>query len=1097
MDGPTQELVLSLMEEDARGALGLIKGKGRTEQVTDHELALTEWARELHHCACTIADYRMAKSLARAVSNDGVALAAATEEENRAFGDRMAALQLGGLSQSTPDQLLGQNEAAMAGLTTSLMGGFTTVPEQSRPTDATEVRSSGFPGAESSKVAAARKLDSQAHLKCVACMEAKPSFDIFKAICSHYYCRSCTGRLVHDSLVDESLFPPKCCRLPFSLSTIKTLLGEEIIRKFEEKTVEHSDSNRTYCANPSCSRYLPPGLVAITTRICPSCNTETCSTCKQRAHAGLCVEGQAEILNMAKREGWQRCARCRNIVELKSGCNHITGRHVDAKYGTKTDYSTEQTKSPLGMMTILDLHNKRFRGQHKNSVSSTTVSMTLAGGGVMGNIRAMYATTCSLTSSYDASAAGLRCVWSYPSRNFPKVQDLYGKLPGIEDQPRRSLSVMIIEGTVREGDASLQHLGPSSQQVAHVPRVQEQALETYEKQHCPESVGSASCLISSQKVASKGKEERSGYERQPRHKTKNDHYEYKGKMSHEKGGGRVTKAKRRRSAKRNRKHTMNDNFHASNVARDRLTLQSNMNLGLFQMGRTSSPVKVQGPDLSFSEMKFLSNKAREDSEAACIYRDKEKSGSVYWNSPSQNTRACSSLLNTVDEQAHHQESDAFPHETSVYEHDQRSTMLQAHTDGSTQLQKKGSEGITRTATVYTWPESVHGYSALDVPYQRCTRQLLSINLDVRDNNEAITTVNPTRDYWSLEELKCLSDQRNLPWDSDAHSSTMPTNASSHWRSRKCKRPQSVGEGEPSQTPRMAKEHNSKDNTEVYGGISIPAANHHDPASEPPTLPRSGGETDGVSVHISHGQPAPASPQAFDQADIIEPPTSDFTLYPGTSSFISSSLHIQKPTSVMQSHDSYGLKEAKNSTASALISDNDKPSAQFANMAVPLPGGDCALIAQTLSAAYDVIMHPEQDPLYKFPRHRMVDTPMRDASSGVGGNGNIFQAPEDYHGLPDDLASYWLPGIASETGIFSHGSNDSAEQERCLGLSQPNHAVYPTCFTGHFPDARYSAGETQNVRMAGAESRPTAAMVSGLQEDLLGGLKGFWREQKLY
>ena len=161
--------------------------------------------------------------------------------------------------------------------------------------------------------------------------------------------------------------------------------------------------------------------------------------------------------------------------------------------------------------------------------------------------------------------------WSYPCRNFPKVQDFYGKLPGIENQPRRSTSVICVESIVRESDASLQHLGPSCQQVAHVPRVQEQALETYRKQHCPWSVGSVSCLMSSQKVASKRKEERFRYERQPRHKTKDDHYEYKGKMSHKKGG-RVTKTKRRRSTKRNRKHTVNDNFHASNVARDRLTV---------------------------------------------------------------------------------------------------------------------------------------------------------------------------------------------------------------------------------------------------------------------------------------------------------------------------------------------------------------------------------------------------------------------------------------------------------------------------------------------------------------------------------------------
>ncbi|KAE8357234.1 hypothetical protein BDV27DRAFT_139720, partial [Aspergillus caelatus] len=66
--------------------------------------------------------------------------------------------------------------------------------------------------------------------------------------------------------------------------------------------------------------------------------------------------------------------------------------------------------------------------------------------------------------------------WSYPSRNFPKVQDLYGKLPGIEDQLRRSTSV-------KEGGTNLPHLGLPPQKVAHVPHAQGTALETYKKEH--------------------------------------------------------------------------------------------------------------------------------------------------------------------------------------------------------------------------------------------------------------------------------------------------------------------------------------------------------------------------------------------------------------------------------------------------------------------------------------------------------------------------------------------------------------------------------------------------------------------------------------
>ncbi|EAW09451.1 uncharacterized protein ACLA_036550 [Aspergillus clavatus NRRL 1] len=67
-----------------------------------------------------------------------------------------------------------------------------------------------------------------------------------------------------------------------------------------------------------------------------------------------------------------------------------------------------------------------------------------------------------------------------------------------------------------------------------------------------------------------------GYERQPRYKTKEDRYEYKGS-----NGGNMCKkssVKKIRSSKKARKHTINGNFHAPNVSRDRLTVSDNFEL---------------------------------------------------------------------------------------------------------------------------------------------------------------------------------------------------------------------------------------------------------------------------------------------------------------------------------------------------------------------------------------------------------------------------------------------------------------------------------------------------------------------------------------
>ncbi|KAF5859699.1 hypothetical protein ETB97_002540 [Aspergillus alliaceus] len=367
MDEPTKGLVLRLMQEDVKDTLELYKGKRRISQMTDRELALTEWAQELHHYASDLQDCRMARSVARAVLNDGVAIEAAIAEENRDFGDRMIALQLDGLDQSTPAQLLGQANATMAGLT-GLMGGPSTVSKDLGPAGFPKVPTSElvenkFPTAESSRHAATRKSESQPHFECVACLEVKPFFDILTAPCSHHYCKACTDRLVRDSFVDESLFPPRCCRMPIPLPTLQAFLTKVSIRRFEEKEMEHNDFNRTYCANPLCSRYILPNPVLLAIRTCPSCNMATCTTCKRQAHT---------------------------VLQLK-------------------------------MEEISDPHSKRFRGQYSRFMSSAAVSMMAVGEDVKESICAIYATTCFPHSFYNASIAGLR--YAYAADII--VSDLY------------------------------------------------------------------------------------------------------------------------------------------------------------------------------------------------------------------------------------------------------------------------------------------------------------------------------------------------------------------------------------------------------------------------------------------------------------------------------------------------------------------------------------------------------------------------------------------------------------------------------------------------------------------------------------------------
>ncbi|KAJ5592510.1 hypothetical protein N7537_009414 [Penicillium hordei] len=123
------------------------------------------------------------------------------------------------------------------------------------------------------------------------------------------------------------------------------------------------------------------------------------------------------------------------------------------------------------------------------------------------------------------------------------------------------------------------------------------------------------------------KKSRESYELKPRHKTREDRYEYKGLSSAVETQSQSRKGRTKKP--RGRRHTMNDDFHAVNITGNRLTLRSNTNLGIFSKGRSSSTTNHLGntpptlakpaatinlhnfaaqSDLAFSEMNFLSRR---------------------------------------------------------------------------------------------------------------------------------------------------------------------------------------------------------------------------------------------------------------------------------------------------------------------------------------------------------------------------------------------------------------------------------------------------------------------------------------------------------
>lgn len=139
--------------------------------------------------------------------------------------------------------------------------------------------------------------------------------------------------LVEASTQEESLYPPRCCRKPIPRSSFEQYMSPVLASLFLEKSIEFSTLKRVYCAKPTCSQFLGP----LTKRNPPhsyscsstKCSTQTCSRCRSEVkphvlHTCHTDGGSKQVISMSRKTGWVQCPGCDQMVELMSGCYHIT-----------------------------------------------------------------------------------------------------------------------------------------------------------------------------------------------------------------------------------------------------------------------------------------------------------------------------------------------------------------------------------------------------------------------------------------------------------------------------------------------------------------------------------------------------------------------------------------------------------------------------------------------------------------------------------------------------------------------------------------------------------------------------------------------------
>lgn len=167
--------------------------------------------------------------------------------------------------------------------------------------------------------------------QCTSCGDPISRSPFMKGPCGHDYCAACVSDLVNACTRDESLYPPRCCGQPFSQEAIIPFLSAKLLATYNMKRMELDipAASRLYCPNSTCSTFLGSSESVRSDIRCRKCGTSTCPRCKQTSHVGYdCVENQStnQVRELARAQGWQTCPGCNAIVELNTGCYHITCR---------------------------------------------------------------------------------------------------------------------------------------------------------------------------------------------------------------------------------------------------------------------------------------------------------------------------------------------------------------------------------------------------------------------------------------------------------------------------------------------------------------------------------------------------------------------------------------------------------------------------------------------------------------------------------------------------------------------------------------------------------------------------------------------------
>ncbi|KAJ0476775.1 putative transcription factor C2H2 family [Helianthus annuus] len=153
---------------------------------------------------------------------------------------------------------------------------------------------------------------------CVICLDDK-SIDQFFPVegCTHRYCYSCIKQHVEVKLLHGVL--PKCphegCGNELKIESCEKFLTLKFTEMMRQRLKEDSIpvTEKFYCPYPKCSSLMVPWHENL-----------SCVEYKRRNPTPLVEE--SKLKNLAARNLWRQCIKCKHMIELAAGCYHMTCR---------------------------------------------------------------------------------------------------------------------------------------------------------------------------------------------------------------------------------------------------------------------------------------------------------------------------------------------------------------------------------------------------------------------------------------------------------------------------------------------------------------------------------------------------------------------------------------------------------------------------------------------------------------------------------------------------------------------------------------------------------------------------------------------------